>query len=116
MDQLIRLTLLAGSVLISGFAVVILLQIVTGRISLEGLLDSKDESGRATFSPARLQLLIFTVIVAAQYLHAVFVNPRQDSLPTLPPEVIVALGGSQIVYLGGKAFTAFIEPLLRNLE
>lgn len=116
MYLLTRLTLLAGSVLIFGFAAVVLLQMMTGRISLVGLLDSKDESGRATFSPARLQLLIFTVVVAAQYLHAVLVNPRQDSLPSLPPEVIAALGGSQVVYLGGKAFTAFIQPLLKKLE
>lgn len=113
---LTRLTLIAGSILIFGFAAVILLQIIMGRIPLDGLLDSKDDSGRAAFSPARMQLLIFTLVVAAQYLHAVFVNPRQDSLPSLPPGVIAALGGSQAVYLGGKAFTAFIQPLLKKLE
>lgn len=113
---LTRLTLLAVTVLTLGFAAVILLQIAMGRISLEGLLDSKDDSGRTSFSAARLQLLIFTVVVAARYLHAVLVNPSQGSLPSLPPSVIAALGGSHAVYLGGKAFTSFIQPLLKNLE
>lgn len=113
---LTRLTFLAVSFLTLGFAAVVLLQIVMGRISLEGLLDTKDDRGRMSFSPARLQLLIFTVAVAGRYLHAVFVNPGQGSLPSLPVSVIAALGGSHAVYLGGKAFTSFIQPLLKNLE
>ncbi len=116
MALLTKLTLLTGSALILGFAVVVLLQVVMGRIRLDGLLDTKDASGRRSFSPARLQLLLFTVVVAARYLHAVYVNPSQDSLPSLPPGVIAALGGSQAVYLGGKAFTTFIQPLFKNLE
>ncbi|HYX25170.1 MAG TPA: hypothetical protein VFC23_13535 [Thermoanaerobaculia bacterium] len=116
MALLAKLTLLAGSALILGFAAVVLWQMVTGRIRLDGLLDTKDASGRRSFSPARLQLLLFTVVVAAQYLHAVYVNPYQDSLPSLPPGVIAALGGSQAVYLGGKAFTTFIQPFFKNFE
>jgi hypothetical protein len=116
MAFLAKLAFLAGGTLLLGFAAVVLLQIVTGRIPLSGLLFSKDAGGAQTFSPARLQLLIFTVVVAANYLHAVLADPRQSSLPTLPTSVIAALGGSHAVYLGGKAFTAFIQPLLKNLE
>ena len=116
MALLTKLTLLAGNALILGFAAVVLLQMVMGRIRLDGLLETKDAGGRRSFSPARLQLLIFTVVVAGQYLHAVYVNPSQDSLPPLPPGVIAALGGSQAVYLGGKAFTAFIQPWFKNFE
>src|SRR5436305_14368865 len=116
MALLTKLTLFAGGSLILGFAAVVLLQMVMGRIRLDGLLETKDAGGRRSFSPARLQLLIFTVVVAGQYLHAVYVNPSQDSLPPLPPGVIAALGGSQAVYLGGKAFTAFIQPWFKNFE
>jgi hypothetical protein len=116
MALLAKLTLLAGSTLILGIAAIVLLQIVMGRIRFDGLLDTKDASGRRSFSPARLQLLIFTVVVAGRYLHAVLVNPSQDSLPDLPPGVIAALGGSHLTYLGGKAFTTFIQPLLKNLK
>jgi hypothetical protein len=116
MAFLARLTYHAAVALLFGFAAVVLLQIVSGRISLAGLLVSKDAGGGRTFSPARLQLLIFTVVVAANYLHAVLTDPRQGSLPSLPPSVIAALGGSHAVYLGGKAFTAFIQPLFKNFE
>jgi len=116
MVLLVRLAFDGGSLLMAGFAAVVVLQIVMGRISLDGLLCTKDADGRWTFSPARLQLLIFTVVVAAQYLHAVLANPGLDSLPSLPQSVVATLGGSQAAYLGGKAFTAFIQPLLRNSE
>ena len=111
-----RLTLLAASAWILGLVAVIVLQIVMGRIAVAGLLASKDAEGRTSFSPARLQLLIFTVVIAARYLYTVFTSPSQASLPSLPPGVVAALGGSQMVYLGGKAFSRFIQPLLKNLE
>lgn len=113
---LARLTFLTGSAWILGLAAVVLVQIAIGRISIAGLLDTKDASGRSSFSPARLQLLIFTVVVAAQYLYRVFAHLGQDTMPSLPSGVVAALGGSQAVYLGGKVFSKFIQPLLKNLE
>jgi hypothetical protein len=116
MVLLIRLAFDGAVLLMAGFAAVVVLQIVMGRISLDGLLYTKDDDGQRTFSPARLQLLIFTVVVAAQYVHAVLANPRLGSLPSLPQSVVATLGGSQAAYLGGKAFTAYIQPLLKNPE
>jgi hypothetical protein len=116
MALLARLTLFAGGAWILGLAAIVLLQIMSGRIAIAGLLTTKDASGRPSFSPARLQLLIFTVVVAAQYFYKVFAHLGQDSLPPLPPGVVAALGGSQAVYLAGKAFAAYIQPLLKNLE
>lgn len=114
MILLARLAFYGGSLLMAGFAAILVLQIVMGRISLDGLLYTKDGDGQRTFSPARLQLLILTVVVTAQYLHAVLGNPRLGSLPSLPQSVVATLGGSQAAYLGGKAFTAYIQPLLKN--
>ncbi len=114
MALLARLAFYGGSLLMAGFAAVVLLRIATGRLSLDGLLYTKDADGQRSFSPARLQLLLFTVVIAAQYLHAVLVDPRQDSLPKLPQGAIAMLGASQAAYLGGKAFTTFIQPFLRN--
>jgi hypothetical protein len=116
MASLARLAFYGGSLLMAGFAAVVMLQIVMGRISLDGLLKTKDVDGRQSFSPARLQLLILTVVVAAEYLHTVLAHPRLDALPSLPQSVVAMLGGSQVAYLGGKAFTAFIQPFLNNLE
>jgi len=116
MALLARLALLAGGAWILGLTAVVLWQIAIGKISITGLLDAKEADGRLSFSPARLQLLIFTVVVAAQYLYKVFSHLGQDSLPSLPQGVVAALGGSQAVYLAGKAFSKFIQPLLENLK
>lgn len=116
MAHLSRLGFLAGVFLMVGFAAVVLLQIVTGHISLKGLLETKEADGRRSFSPARLQLLLFTVVAALWYLHAVLKHPGAASLPSLPQNVIAVLGGSHAAYLGGKAFTTFIQPFLENLE
>jgi hypothetical protein len=116
MHLLVRLMAIAGGLLLSGFLGVVLFNLANGKISLAGLLDTKGPSGLSTFSPARLQMLIATTIVAVQYLHAVVVNPLQDSLPTLPPAAVAVLGGSHAVYLGGKAIDAFIQPLLKNVK
>jgi len=113
---LTRLTLLAGGAWILGLVAIVMLQIANGRIAVAGLLTTKDDQSRQTFSPARLQLLIFTVVVAARYLYQVFVHLGQDALPPLPPGVVAALGGSQAVYLAGKAFATYVQPLLKHLE
>lgn len=115
MTFLTRLAMIEGYVLLGGFFAIVLYRIATGEISLAGLLSTKEPGvEQRTFSPARLQLLIFTVIVAAHYLHAIVVNPRQDSLPDLPQGVVAALGGSQAFYLAGKALAAYVQPLHRN--
>jgi hypothetical protein len=116
MVLLVRLAFDGGSLLMAGFAAIVVLQIVMGRISLDGLLYTKDADGQRSFSPARLQLLIATVVIAAQYLHTVLAHPRLGALPPLPQSVVALLGGSQAAYLGGKAFTAFIQPLFKNSE
>jgi hypothetical protein len=114
MTFLAKLATVAGAILVCGFFGVVLLKIATGRISLASLLSTAD--GKRSYSPARLQLLIFTVAVAASYLYSALVDPSRDSLPDLPASVLVALGGSQAVYLGGKAFTTFSKPPLKKLE
>jgi hypothetical protein len=110
-----KLVAIAGGLLLSGFFGVVVLNLANGNISLAGLLETKGPSGRPSFSPARLQMLIATVVVAAQYVHAVIADPMRDSLPALPPAVLAVLGGSHAVYLGGKAIDAFLHPLLKNL-
>jgi len=60
-------------------------------------------------------MLIATVVVAGQYLHAVIANPL-PGFPPLPPAAVAVLGGSHLVYLGGKAIDAYIQRLLKNLK
>ena len=112
--HLVQLTTLAIGLLVGGFFGVVLWKIATGEISLAYLLSARGDDGRWSYSPGRLQLLIFTVGVAVEYLRGVMANPHVDSLPDLSPSVLAALGGSQAVYLGSKAFSTFLQPLLKK--
>src|SRR5947199_10178596 len=93
---LFKLATIAGAILAGGFFGVVLLKIATGEISLAYLLYTKNTAGRWTYSPNRLQLLIFTLGVAATYLHSVMVNPKVGSLPDVSMSVIAALGVSHV--------------------
>jgi hypothetical protein len=107
---------IAGVLLVGGFFAVVLLKIATGEISLAYLLYTRDTAGNWSYSPGRMQLLIFTVVVAGTYLHSVMVSPASGSLPDLSPNVLAVLGGSHATYLGSKAFTALVQPLLKNFK
>lgn len=105
----------AGFALLCGFFGVVLWKILCGAISLDGLLDSFDEQGHRSFSPARAQLLIFTILVAGKYLLAVSQSPNRDALPGLPDSLLAILGASQTVYIAGKAWSVFV-PQLKKLK
>jgi hypothetical protein len=116
MATLIRVGIFSGFAFLAGVGVIVALHMISGRIPLAGLLDSKGADGQPSFSPARLQMLIFTMVVAARYLFMVISHPTAGALPTLPQGVVAALGGSQAFYLGGKAFTTYVEPILKKLK
>lgn len=105
----------AGFALLFGFFGAILWKIASGKIPLDGLLDSKDGGGNRSYSVERAQLLVFTLLVAGKYTLDVIQNPRRNSLPDLPVELVAVLGGSQAIYLGGKAWSRF-GPLLKKIK
>jgi hypothetical protein len=102
----------AAWILLGGFALAIGYRLLMGGIETDGLLDSFDGKKRRS-SPGRLQLLLFTIVAAGQYLAAVMKNPAAPSLPAPPQALLAALAGSQAVYLGGKAIAAYL-PMLRK--
>lgn len=80
--------------------------LLTGRINTHGLL-ADPFSGR--FSSARAQLLMSTILSALYYINqAATASP--GSLPDLPPDLLLLLGGSHLIHLGTKA-----APLLPSL-
>jgi hypothetical protein len=107
-----QLTGYCAAGLVAGFAAVVLWKLLTGAISLTGLLDSF-EGGKRSSSPARMQLLLFTLVSAGQYLLDVWKNPTVDALPAVPQPVLAMVAGSQALYLGGKALSTYL-PLLRK--
>lgn len=81
-------------------AAVVAYQLLTGRINPRGLL--RDKMGGRAFSPGRLQMLIVTVGGALYYVVLVLSNTKTGEFPEVPKELLLALGGSQAFYLGGK--------------
>ncbi len=84
-------------------ALAVFLKILAGSISLNGLLSGDRGDGSSYFSLGRAQLLLFTLIIAVQYLRQVAAEPHLNSLPDLPAGALEVLGGSQVAYLIGKA-------------
>ena len=66
--------------------------------SFAGLLRAPD----GTLSPGRMQLLVLTIMTAIYYLLTTIHSPKE--MPAIPKELVIALGGSQGVYLGTKAW------------
>lgn len=86
--------------LLSAFLVVIIFQMLTGRINMTRLLYDKMDN---TISPSRVQQLIFTMIAALYYLFQSYKNP--GSFPDVPEALLYMMSGSSLLYLGSKART-----------
>jgi len=103
----VKLVYWEGLILLGGFFGLIFWKMFTGEISLTHLLegdrrDSSQPSGFTTaVSPGRTQLLMFTIFAAGYYLLQVIHDPT--TFPQIPNSLLLALGGSHAVYLGGKA-------------
>lgn len=79
--------------------------LLTGNMNLDGLFYGIKSDGNRYFSPERVQLFLFTLAVAFQFLSAVLRDPSH--FPDVPTGWLAMLGGSHVVYLGGKAAATF---------
>jgi hypothetical protein len=100
MQWLINTARWEAIILVAAFAALTLWKVL-GTAGFSGLL----LAGDGTLSPGRVQMLVLTIITAMQYLLTTVQDPSH--LPVLPPALVAALGGSQAVYLGAKAWTTF---------
>ena len=89
-----------GMVLLGGFCAVIAWKLLTGSISLAYLFTGDQRDGSVRFSPGRVQILIFTVFIAMNYVFQVMQHP--SGFPEIPQSWLAVLGGSHVTYLGGK--------------
>ena len=86
-------------------------RLLTGRIRTRRLLYGARSDGSRYLSPERIQLLVFTLGVALQYLLKVVENPGHG-FPPVPQNMLNLLMGSNAVYLGGKSWTMILRRLL----
>ena len=84
--------------------VVTIYHVFTGRIWLAGLLFERNPQGRMVYSPARLQLLLVTLMGAVQYLLHFIQKPTE--MPDIGGWNLLGLGSSQALFLASKAWTA----------
>ena len=56
-------------------------------------------------SPGRVQLLMLTLVGALSYLLMAVDDPK--NLPEVPTELLLLMGGSNLVYLSGKVHSSF---------
>jgi hypothetical protein len=111
MPNVIQLAAWEGIILVSGLCGIVLWKLMTGGISLNYLLrgDARAPGGngrRTYFSAGRAQMLMTTVISAGYFLLQVIQDPTQ--FPDIPTPFLIALGGSQAIYLGGKAQAVYL--------
>ncbi len=83
---------------LGGLIGVVVFQMLTGRINVRGLLQTKDD--KHNLSPGRVQLLVFTLAGAALLLSQVAQNPHR--FPEVSPEFPLFIAGSNAGYLLGK--------------
>lgn len=86
--------------LLASFGIITLWKLFQS-VSFDGMLRSSD----GTLSPGRIQMLVLTVLTALQYLLTTVHDPTH--LPHIPEGLVIAMGGSQAIYLGAKAWSIF---------
>lgn len=91
---------------------IVVLKLLTGEINTSGLfhgrISGRDPKNNQYVSPERVQLLLVTVGAAFYYLTLVLNNPNPGTFPDIPQSWPTALGGSNAVYLGGKAWARWL--------
>lgn len=97
-----------------GLLTIICYQLLIGQIHTRRLLYDKGRIRRG-FSPARLQLLVFTIAVAVYFIIKVL-SANTGKLPKLPNEILFLLIGSQLFYLGSKMVSIWRETLLPKVQ
>lgn len=103
MDGVISFARWEMIILLGGLMLTVVYKLFTGGIDTAGLLTVKGGPDDQSFSSGRAQMLIATIFAGMYYLIQVIDNPTVNSLPELPPTLVAILGGSQAIYLGGKA-------------
>ena len=106
MRDIDALALWIGVTAIAGPALLVMWQLLVGRINMRGLLHGRRRDGSEYFSPERVQLLIGTLAFAGTYLGELARAIPHGSLPDVAPRWLFLLGGSHAVYLGRKAYSS----------
>ena len=93
-------------------AATIVFQLLDRRhINTDGLLRGKMGDAKGKLSPERVQLLVTTLGAAMYYVLQVSTATKAGTLtlPEIPQTWPAVVGGSNLLYLGGKAYNRFFS-------
>jgi hypothetical protein len=107
MDLLLQVVRWEVWIFLLGLAGTVAFQLLTGRINTTNLLSSKHGSSRGSISPERVQLLATTLGAAFYYVLQATASAKSGKLPDVPETWPAVMGGSNLIYLGGKAYARF---------
>ena len=86
---------------LGGLAFLLIMRLLSGEINVSGLLwQTNPMTGKAEFSPARIQLLVMTLVAAGNYLLQVIAHPHV--LPEISNQLVLLQGASGGTYLLAK--------------
>ena len=111
LDLLFGFTVKTSVLLFVAMAAIVVLGLLAGRIRMRGLLLDTDGRGH---SPVRLQMLVFTLFGAMQYLAMVVKDPTR--LPEPPAELLTMVGGSHAFFMGSKVVPLFVSILSARMN
>jgi len=110
MDLLVQLVRWEILVFLAGLAAIVVYKLLNRQINTQYLLygrtaaAGKDKDGNLYFSPERVQLLVFTLGTAFFYVMQTTKTAKSGQLPDIPDSWPALMGGSNAIYLGGKAY------------
>jgi hypothetical protein len=111
MKALMTFTQYEMGILMAALAGVLVFQMLSGRIKTQGLLNDKSVNGSGGVSPARVQLLLFTMAFAF-YIVAQIADSMAGGKPGQFPDIdvkwLALLGGSHSIFLGSKGLSMLL--------
>jgi hypothetical protein len=88
--------------------VIVVLQLLNGRINVRGLLAEKTAAGVRAVSGARVQLLLATVTAAGMYITDTLTTTTTGRLPEMQTPWLAALAASNGIHLLDKLVRALM--------
>ena len=114
MELLLQVVRWEVAVFLLGLAGIVAFQLMTGRINTRKLLSTKQGGSKGAVSPERVQLLLMTLGTAGYYVMQASAAATSGHLPAVPNSWPAAIGGSNLIYLAGKAFASFSSKSTTN--
>jgi len=112
MQLLVQLVKWEIQIFIVALAALVAIKLLVGQINtsnlLYGRISARKRGEDQYFSPERVQLLLFTIGAGFYYITLVLNNPSPGTLPDIPQTWPALLGGSNTIYLGGKAYARWL--------